>query len=111
MEEKKVAAFLQENEYSFGYASYWNANIMTELTDGYVEVANIREFEDMSYFYWSSPMKYYEPDYHKGKTFLLMTQEQLAEHAELSVVSEGEKVYEDETYVVLHYDSVEEIIQ
>ena len=40
-----------------------------------------------------------------------ITQEQLAEHAELSVVSEGEKVYEDETYVVLHYDSVEEIIQ
>ena len=110
-EEKKVAAFLQEKEYSFGYASYWNANIMTELTDGYVEVANINHFDDMSFFRWSSPMKYYEPGYHQGKTFLLMTQEQLAEYISLPVVSVGEKVYEDEAYVVLHYDSVEELFQ
>lgn len=104
-EEKKVAAFLVEKEYRFGYASYWNANIMTELTDGYVEVANILDFEDMSYFLWSSPMKYYEEGYHEGKTFLLMEQEEYAECGELPVVTEGKVVYEDEAYVVLHYDS------
>ena len=108
-EEKKVAAFLKENEYSFGYASYWNANIMTELTDGSVEVANILNFADMSYFRWSSPMKYYEEGYHEGKTFLLMEQEEYGEYANLPVVAEGEVVYEDDTYVVLHYDAKQQI--
>lgn len=108
-EEKKVAAFLQENEYVFGYASYWNANIMTELTDGKVEIANIQDFTDMSYFRWSSPMKYYEKEYHQGKTFLLLTKEQLAAYAEAEAVLAGVIIYEDDTYAVLHYDSVQMI--
>ncbi len=110
-EEKKVAAFLVENEYSFGYASYWNANIMTELTDGIVEVANIGEFEELSFFRWSSPMKYYEEGYHQGKSFLLMTVEQFVEEEQLPVVKKGDVVYEDENYVVLHYESVEDILK
>lgn len=108
-EEKKVAAYLEENDYTFGYASYWNANIMTELTNGKVEIANIQDFADMSYFRWSSPMKYYEEGYHSGKTFLLLTQEQFGEYTEAAAVMAGEVVYEDEEYVVLHYDAVSEI--
>ncbi len=110
-EEKKVAAFLTEQDYSFGYASYWNANIMTELTDGKVEVANIDKFEEMSFFRWSSPMKYYEEGVHQGKSFLLMTVEQFTQQEALPVVQTGTIVYEDETYVVLHYDSVEDILR
>ena len=105
-EEKKVAAFLEQEGYSFGYASYWNANILTELTDGAVEVANILEVEDMSYFRWSSPMKYYKDGYHAGKTFLLLTAEEMDKFAETEAVNLGQVVYEDEAYTVLHFDSV-----
>lgn len=108
-EEKKVAAFLEAEGYSFGYASYWNANIMTELSDGVLEVANIGDFETMSYFRWSSPMKYYETDYHQGKTFLLMTGEQREEYSDLKVLKNGKQIYADDTYVVFHYDSVQEV--
>lgn len=108
-EEKKVAAYLAENDYTFGYASYWNANIMTELTNGKVEVANVLDFADMSYFLWSSPMKYYQEGYHQGKTFLLLTKEQMGEYAEADAVQAGEVVYEDGSYVVLHFEGVEEI--
>lgn len=110
-EEKKVAQFLQEHAYDFGYATYWNANILTELTDGYVEVANVGEVTDMSMFYWSSPKMYYEQDYHDGQTFLLLTTEEASEYKEAEVVRKGEKVYEDAGYVVYHYDSVEELLQ
>lgn len=40
-EKRPVAEFLAANGYTFGYATYWNANIITELTDGRVEVANV----------------------------------------------------------------------
>lgn len=108
-EEKKVVAYLAEEGYVFGYASYWNANIMTEMSNGVVEVANIQNFEDMSYFRWSSPMKYYEEGYHAGKTFLLLTVEEADKFAETKAVSAGTLVYEDEAYKVYHFDSVKEI--
>lgn len=109
VEEKKVAAYLAEEGYVFGYASYWNGNIMTEMSNGVVEIANIQNFEDMSYFRWSSPMKYYEEGYHTGKTFLLLTVEEAEKYAETKVVSAGTLVYEDEAYKVYHFDSVKEI--
>ena len=108
-EEKKVAAYLVEEGYVFGYASYWNANIMTEMSNGVIEVANIQDFEDMSYFRWSSPMKYYEEGYHTGKTFLLLTVEEAEKYAETKAVSAGTLVYEDDAYKVYHFDSVKEI--
>ncbi len=109
LEEKKVAAYLEQEGYTFGYASYWNANILTELTNGAVEVANILNVEDMSYFRWSSPMKYYEEGYHTGKTFLLLTKEETLKFADSEAVALGQIVYEDEEYTVLHFDSVSQI--
>lgn len=109
LEEKKVAAFLEQEDYTFGYAGYWNANIMTELTDGKVEIGNIWDFERMIFFRWSSPMKYYEENYHTGKAFLLLTWGEMGSYAQTDVVQAGEVVYQDETYVVLHYDSVADI--
>lgn len=110
-EEKKVAAFLEEEGYTFGYATYWNANIMTELTDGAVEVANVQDVEAMTMFLWSSPKMYYEEGYHTGRTFLLLTVEEAVKYEDSEAVLNGEKVYEDTDYVVYHYDSVEDLLQ
>lgn len=110
-EEKQVAKFLKQEEYDFGYATYWNANIMTELTDGYVEVANVQEVEDMSMFYWSSPAMYYDKTYHQGKTFLLLTTQEARKYEEVQAVLNGVKIYEDDAYVVYHYDTVEDLLQ
>lgn len=106
-EKREVAAFLQEEDYDFGYATYWNANIMTELTNGEVEVANINKLDRLDYFLWSSPKKYYEEGYHTGKTFLLLTLEEEEEYGDQPVIREGQEVYRDAYYVVYHFDSEE----
>ena len=108
--KRAVAAFLQENGYDFGFATYWNANIMTELTDGAVEIANIGDPEYLEFFKWSSPMRYYEEGYHQGETFLLLTAEQRAEYAEAEALQVGEVVYQDGDYTVYVYESVEELM-
>lgn len=108
-DKRPVAAYLEEQGYTFGYASYWNGNIMTELTDGAVEIANIHEIDRMDLFTWSSPMKYYQEGYHSGKTFILLTAQEAAEYGQVPVIAAGETVYEGQGYVVLHYDSVEEL--
>lgn len=108
-DKRPVAAYLEEQGYTFGYASYWNGNIITELTDGAVEIANIHEIDRMDMFTWSSPMRYYQEGYHDGKTFILLTAQEAAEYADTPVIAAGEAVYERQGYVVLHYDSAEEL--
>lgn len=108
-DKRPVAAYLEEQGYTFGYASYWNGNIMTELTDGTVEIANIHEIERMDMFTWSSPVRYYQEGYHSGKTFILLTAQEAAEYAQVPVIAAGEVVYDRQGYIVLHYDSVEEL--
>ena len=40
--DRTRAAYLLENDMDFGYATFWNANVLTELTDGEVEVVGIQ---------------------------------------------------------------------
>lgn len=108
-DKRPVAAYLEEQGYTFGYASYWNGNIMTELTNGAVEIANIHEIDRMDMFTWSSPMRYYQEGYHDGKAFILLTAQEAAQYAQVPVIAAGEVVYDRQGYVVLHYDSVEEL--
>ena len=87
-----------------------NANIITELTNGAVEIGNIGDPEHLEYFKWSSPMKYYEEGYHAGETFLLLTAEECAEYAEAPALKQGEKIYEDGSYTVYVFDSTENLM-
>ena len=109
-DRREVAAFLEEQGYTFGYATYWNANIITELTDGKVEIANVGDAEYLEYFQWSSPMKYYENGYAEGEVFLLLDNEETAEAAGTGTLQNGRVVYESEAYTVLVYDSAEALM-
>ncbi len=109
-DKRAVAAFLEENQYDFGYATYWNANIVTELTDGAVKVANIMDPESLEYFKWSSPMAYYEENYYEGEVFLLLTAEEAAKYQDAEALKQGRQIYEDGKYVVFVYEDVETLM-
>ncbi len=109
-QKRAVAAFLKDEGYSFGFATYTNGNIVTELTEGAVEIANIGNPEQLEFFRWSSPARYYEKGYHTGETFLLLTAEEMEQYREAASVQAGEKVYEDGAYTVLVYGSTEELL-
>lgn len=105
--KRPVAEFLTENGYTFGYATYNNANIITELTNGAVEIANISGPDTLTYFKWSSPARYYEDGYAEGVVFLLLTADEAAEYADAASVQAGEIVYDDGNYIVLTYESAD----
>lgn len=108
--KRQVAEFLVQNGYDFGYATYWNANIMTELTDAEVEVANILDPESLTYFTWSTPMKYYDENYHNGEVFLLLTADEASAYADCSAILNGEKVFEDDGYIVYAYENADALL-
>ena len=109
-EKRPVAQFLEENGYDFGYATYWNANIITELTNGKVEIGNIGDGRSLEYFKWSSPMKYYNRE-DNGPVFLLLTSEELEECRESAAVKSGTLIYSDSAYTVLLYESTEGLMR
>lgn len=110
-ERYPVADFLVENGYTFGYATFNNANIMTELSNGRIEIANIGDPQYLEPFKWSSPVRYYEEGYYNGQVFLLLTAEEAKDFAGTATVRTGLPVYEDENYVVLLYASTEQLME
>lgn len=109
-----VADYLAEN-YAFGYATFSHANVITYLTNGDVEVGNLKrikkdgkEYLNDTYKYatWLTPERYYT-DKHDGHIFLLVSQEELANNETHPAIQAGKMVYRDDYYVVFDYDSHE----
>ena len=107
--KRQVTAFLLTEGLDFGFATYWNGNIITELSDGMIEMANVGDPEYLDYFTWSSPRCYYEEGYHQGEVSLLLTREEAVEFSQTEVLQRGELIYEDNAYMVYLYGSVEEL--
>lgn len=105
-----VIQFLQQSDLHFGYAMPWNAGVVTELTDGDIEIVNMRDIENGVPALETCPKKWFYEDYtFTGRPFLLLTREEYEIYRFADVVSKGELVYEDDYYVILLYDSRDEI--
>lgn len=102
----EMAEYLVEEGYTFGYASYWNSNIMTEVSDGALEMANFWSLESLGDFKWSSKMSSYEPK--QGKIFLIAEADELKALEKHGMLDKQEIIFENDSFYVLHFDSQEE---
>ncbi len=103
-----MAEYLVEEGYMFGYASYWNGNIMTEVSDGALEMANLWTMESLEDFRWSSKMSSYEAK--EGKVFLIAGADEFAALEEHGMMDKQEVIFENDSFKVLHFDSQEEFL-
>lgn len=102
--------FLQQSDLHFGFASPWNAGVVTELTDGDIEIVNMRDIENGVPALETCPKKWFYEDYSfAGRPFLLLAREEYEAFRWAEVVSKGELAYEDDCYVVLLYNDRDEI--
>lgn len=95
--------FLEENDYDFGYATFWNASVTEYLADGKIKVGNLGGENGVAAPYeWLTPKSYYRAGFHEGKTFLLLarTEEVGMLKGDFTVMDDAECVYQDEYYAV-----------
>jgi hypothetical protein len=95
--------FLEENDYDFGYATFWNASVTEYLADGKIKVGNLGgEDGKVAPYEWLTPKSYYRAGFHKGKTFLLLarTEEAGMLKGDFVVMEDAKCVYQDEYYAV-----------
>ena len=72
-EKYAIIDTLEENDLQYGYASFWNAGIYTVASDFKLQINSvILEGHDVTPYYWLCDKKYYKEEYHSGKTFLLL---------------------------------------
>lgn len=99
----EMAEYLVEEGYAFGYASYWNSNIMTELSNGELEMANLWSIASLEDFKWSSKQSSYGKK--DGKVFLIVDKEELEALKTYDMLEKQPVIFENEDYTVLHFDT------
>lgn len=106
--------FLAANDDTYGYATYWNANNTTELSNGQITLVGIAAIDtspgaaDIAYdkFYpWLTRVDYGRPGYHTGKSFLLLTSDEYAKCEDAPLLSQGTVTYDKDGYVVIVFSS------
>lgn len=104
---KELTDFLSQNGLTYGYATYWNAYNNTFLSNGKVQINGVFVKKDsISPFLWSSSSDWYKPEYHTGKTFLMLTRNELNTYTENGTIKDeritGTLSYEE--YTILVYE-------
>ncbi|MBC6719330.1 hypothetical protein H9I36_02225 [Treponema sp. Marseille-Q4130] len=112
LDKRAVCRFLDDN-YDFGYATFWNANVFTMMTDGRVEFGNLYydTIDGVKYIptkfkcdLWLTPERFYRDDYKANEPiFFLVTQKQYNDASQRAVFKNGTQVYSDNFYRVFEF--------
>lgn len=107
----EVCSWLEDEGYTQGYASFWNGNVLTEWSNGQIEVWVSNDFNTLKPYQWLQKTSHAQPP--EGPVFLLTTMEELNGMNLTQLYWWSDVVYEDgeeiedrsKRYVVMSYES------
>lgn len=104
-----VAAWLVDNGYTEGYATFWNCNAMIELSSGQLDVWTLANLSDDASPDWLQKKDHLTTD--PEHPFLLVDTQEDGPAEKMGLVQYGdcEKVYEDDRYVIYAFDSAADV--
>ena len=111
----EVCDWLEDEGYTQGYATFWNGNVLTEWSDGQIEMWVTNNFNTLEPYEWLQKTSHVQPP--EGPVFLLTTMEELQSMNLTQLYWWSDVVYEDgeeiadrnKHYVVMAYDSAAEL--
>lgn len=108
--------FLNNSDYTHGYAIFADANVTVFLTNGRVTVENLDNDaaedgtfvlkKEYSYKKWLTPARYYT-DIYEGNVFLLLSKQTYENCRDYELIRNGIVVYEDSAYIIFDYESAQ----
>lgn len=112
---EEVCDWLVEQGYTQGYASFWNGNVLTEWSDGGIEVWVSNDFNTMVPYHWLQKTSHAQPP--EGPVFLLTTMEELGTMDLSQLYWWSNVVYEDgeeqtnrsQRYIVMEYKDYDDM--
>lgn len=106
-----VISFLRENDYTIGYATYWEANVMTEISDGNIQMINLlldKETGNIEYYNWLTSL--YVREIPNEKPFILVTQDEKTIFEQSDSFQFCTFAYEDEYHCVYDISAMDAFI-
>jgi len=109
-ELRTITRLLQSDGYTEGYASYWNANVVTELSNGEVDVRcwgsnNTNELTDIDQVKLWLQVKTHQTTVPEGPVFVLFNNRERNAFTIVSRMSEQAILYRSDEYVLYGYAS------
>lgn len=107
-QREKIVSTLQEYNLTYGYASYWNAQILTSISNGEIKVLPVRLGDVLTPFYDINYIHQFDASEHLGNTFLLLTETEYEDIVKgnnliYQEIGEPEKIVEAGEYEILIY--------
>ena len=120
-ELETVAEFLSQSEYDNGYAVFWNANVITELTNGKEEMyawfdsnpdgqnfKNTTSVNDM--FRWLQQTEHVSVP-PSGKVFTLYSNDEIEHCNWKSYLRDSDIIYQNNTFKIYGYESYDSMVK
>lgn len=102
--KQDAARYLVSEGYDYGYASFWNANVLTELSNGGIEVCILEKWDTFKVNDWLMKVEFIEKE-SEEKVFLLIDEKEEETVLEYPYASEKFLVYENAEYKVYSYEN------
>ena len=115
VEQREILKVLEDNDYKNGYASFWNGNVYTELSNGEIEfwvfqdtdLENVQSFDEL--YQWLQ-IKDHMSNKPSGKVFVLLSNEEYKSTPLKKYLNEDNVIYNSGNYIIFGYDSYEELV-
>ena len=97
---QRLTNFLLKNELYYGYASFWNAPVITGRSSSRVKVRQICP-ANLSPFLFLSTAQWYDPRSHHKETFLMLTEHEYASSPRAQILSQvaSKTLYYENFYI------------
>ena len=105
------AKYLEDSGMTFGYATFWNANVMTELTNGGVEVVSVSIDDNERGQGVPHTGQWLEKTENIGmncpgkSVFMILDRQETQRLADFLALSSAEKTYEDDSLSIYRIES------
>lgn len=75
-QHERLIGFLLDRDLHYGYATYWNASVVTVRSGSKVKIRPVLLGSTMSEFPFCSANSWYDPEYTLGKSFLVLSRDE-----------------------------------
>lgn len=112
-EFRRIVTYLAEEDVFAGYATFWNGNVLTELSDGTIEVwvweDDVSAQQDVDTVLLWLQDGAHQDTVPEGRTFLLLTRDEYAVYQKKEALEQRKADYQSENYLLFLFDGHEEM--
>lgn len=113
-EIRQIVSFLTDEGYHNGYSTFWNANLITELSNGQVEIHDwlntntVFDLKNVDRFHHWLQLKQ-RKEIAPGRLFLLFSKNEFESYTICQNLQRDDAIYDNAGYLIFGYDSYEEM--